>query len=81
VPLKTGGGRVLAHEKLINSFSIKNIIRESKTHQIKSQMSSGSDDFSPLEACLAKLCASGLIQYEDALLFAENKQFFKDLTK
>ncbi len=81
VPLKTGGGRVLAHEKLINSFSIKNIIRDSKTHQIKSQMSAGSDDFAPLEACLAKLYASGLIQYESALLFAENKQFFKDLTK
>jgi twitching motility protein PilT len=81
VPLTTDGGRVLAHEKLINSFGIKNIIRESRTHQIKSQMSTGSEDFSPLEASLAKLYASGLIKSEDALLFAENKQFFKDLTK
>jgi twitching motility protein PilT len=81
VPLKSGGGRVLAHEKLINSFGIKNIVRESKTHQIKSQMSTGSEDFTPLEVSLAKLYTSGLIKNEDALLFAENKQFYKDLTK
>jgi twitching motility protein PilT len=81
VPEKKGEGRVLALEKLINSFSIKNFIREGKTHQIKAQMLTGSDDYLSLESTLAKLYLSGMIKYEDGLVFAENKQFYKDLTK
>ena len=37
--------------------------------------------FTSLEASLAKLYAGGLIKYEDGLLYSENKQFYKDLTK
>ncbi len=81
VPMKKGDSRVLAHEKLINSFSIKSLIREEKTHQIRSQMLSGTEEFSSLEASLAKLYVGGLIKYEDGLLYSENKQFYKDLTK
>jgi len=81
VPLKKGDGRVLAYEKIINSFGVKNIIRESKTHQIKSQMLTGTDEYTSLESSLANLYLSDLIKFEDGLLFAENKQFYKDLTK
>ena len=79
--MKKGDSRILAHEKLINNFSIKSLIRDSKTHQIRSQMLSGTEEFSSLEASLAKLYVGGLIKYEDGLLYSENKQFYKDLTK
>lgn len=81
VPLKKGDGRILAYERLINSYSVKNLIREGKTHQIKSQMLSGTEEFTSLEASLANLYLSGAISYENGLLFSENKQFFKDLVK
>ncbi len=81
IPMKSGEGRLLAYEKIINSHSIKNLIREGKTFQIKSQMLSGSEDFTSLEASLAKLYLSGLINFEAGLLYSENKQFYKELTK
>ncbi|MEW6571999.1 MAG: PilT/PilU family type 4a pilus ATPase, partial [Nitrospirota bacterium] len=81
VPLKIRDGRILAYEKLINSYSVKNLIREGKTHQIKSQMLTGTEEFSCLEASLANLYLSGLITFDDGLLYSENKQFFRDITK
>ncbi|MBE0425668.1 MAG: PilT/PilU family type 4a pilus ATPase [Nitrospirae bacterium] len=81
VPLKKGEGSILAYEKLITSYSIKNFIREGKTHQIKSQMLSGTEEFTSLEASLAQLYNSGFITFENALLYSENKQFFKDMAK
>jgi twitching motility protein PilT len=81
VPAKSGEGRVLAYEKLINGYGVKNLIRESKTHQIRSQMQTGTEDFVSLELSLAKLCNAGVIKPEDGLLYSENKQFFRELTK
>ncbi len=82
IPLKTGEGRILAYEAIINSIGIKNFIREGKTHQIRSQKTTiGTEDFIPLEISLANLYKSDLITFEDGLLYAENKQFFRDLTK
>jgi twitching motility protein PilT len=81
VPLKKGEGRVLAYEKLVNGHSVNGLIREGKTHQIKSQMMTGTDEYSSLEASLAKLYLSGLIKFDDGLLFSENRQFYKDFTK
>jgi twitching motility protein PilT len=81
VPLKKGEGRILAYEKLMNSYGVKNLVREGKTHQIKSQMLTGTDEYSSLESSLAKFYLAGLIKFEDGLLFSENKQFYKDQTK
>jgi twitching motility protein PilT len=81
VPLQNSEGRVLAYEKIVNAYSIKNLIREGKTHQIKSQMMTGTEEYSSLEAALASLTVSGLIKFEEGLRFSENKQFYKDLTK
>ena len=81
VALKTAEGRVLAYEKILNSFGIKNLIREGKTYQIKSQMLSGTDEYSSLESSLAQLYLSGLIEFEEGLRFSENKQFYKDQAK
>lgn len=81
VPMKEGEGRVLAYEKIINSPGVKNLIREGKTRQMNSQVMSGTEEYTPLESSMAKLHSSGLIKFEDGLLFAEDKQLYKDLAK
>ena len=81
VPQRKGEDSILAHEKIINSSTVKNLIRDSKHNQIRSQMLGGSEDLTSLESSLAKLYAEGLIKFEDGLFYSENKQFYKDLSK
>jgi twitching motility protein PilT len=81
VSLKTGQGRILAYEKLRNSYRIKNLIREEKTHQIRSQMQAGSEDFTSIDASLASLYHAGFITFHDGLLFSDNEQFYQELAE
>jgi twitching motility protein PilT len=81
VPLKSGRGRVLAYEKLINSYRIRNLIREEKTHQIRSQMQAGSQDFTSIDASLARLYHAGLITFDDGLVFSDNEQYYRELAE
>ena len=81
VSLKTGQGRILAYEKLRNSYRIKNLIREGKTHQIRSQMQAGSEDFTSIDASLASLYHEGFITFHDGLLFSDNEQFYQELAE
>jgi twitching motility protein PilT len=81
VPLKSGRGRVLAYEKLINSYRIRNLIREGKTHQIRSQMQAGSQDFTSIDASLARLYHAGLITFDDGLVFSDNEQYYRELAE
>ena len=81
VPQRIGEGSILAHEKIINSSTVKNLIRDNKHTQLRSQMLGGSEDLTSLESSLAKLYAEGLIKFEDGLLYSKNKQFYKDLSK
>ena len=78
---KKGETAVLSHEKLINSSRVKDLIVRGNTHQIKAGTPPGSDDYSSMEWSLAKLYLAGLIGFEEGLLSAENKQFYKDLSK
>lgn len=80
VPLTKGEGRILAYEKLINSYRIKNLIREGKTHQIRTQMLSGTDDYESIDSSLAKLHLAGKISFNDGLLFADNEQYYREMT-
>ncbi len=80
VPRKDGKGMILAIEKLVNSSKIKQMIRENKTHQIRTQMQMGSEDYTSLEAALAKLYNDNLIKFDDALVLVENGSYFKKLT-
>ncbi len=80
VPLKEGEGRIVAYEKLVNSYRIKNLIREAKTHQIRSQIQSGLDDFSSIDFSLAELYKAGKITFEDGLMFADNGELYRDIT-
>ncbi|MBF0224720.1 MAG: PilT/PilU family type 4a pilus ATPase [Desulfobacterales bacterium] len=79
IPKKNEKGRILAFEKLVNSNRIKSMIRTQKTHQIRSQITLGADDFQPMEMTLAKLYNSGQISMEEGEIYAEDEQLFKKL--
>ena len=79
LPLKDGRGRILALEKLINSHRIRNRIREEKTHYIRSQMQAGSKDYVSLDVALAELYKKGAVNLEDAVIFAEDDMFFREM--
>jgi len=81
VPLKAGTGRILALEKLANSTRIKQLIREEKTHQIRTQMTSAAADYVSLEAGLAKLCNRGLITEDAGKTFAEDEIVYKQMLR
>ncbi|MDH5767750.1 MAG: PilT/PilU family type 4a pilus ATPase, partial [Nitrospirota bacterium] len=61
VSSKKGEGRILAYERLVNSYRVKNLIREAKTHQIRSMLQQSTDDFITIDQSLAKLCLEGKI--------------------
>lgn len=76
---KDGKGRVLALEYFVNSHRMKSFIREGKTHQIRSQMQTGGDDYSSIDIALAKLAKKGLIRVEDGLNHCEDDLFYRSL--
>ena len=76
VPARDGKGQVLAYEKLINSVRVRSLIREGKTHQIRSLLQQGSDDFTCLDAMLAQLCRDGRITKEEGLKHCDSSAFF-----
>ena len=79
IPKKNREGRILAVEKLANSRRVKKMIREGKTHQIRSQMQVGGDDFVPIDIALADLFKQGIIRYEDGAHYADNEKLYQDL--
>jgi twitching motility protein PilT len=67
-----GGGRVPALEVLVNTKAVANLIRESKTFQIRSVLQTGgAHGMGLLDASLAELVRAGTITREEALLHAE----------
>lgn len=79
VPSKDGKRRVLAHERLTNSYRIKNLIREGKTYQIRTMLQQSTDDYISIDQSLAKLCIEGKISHGTGLRFCDNTTFFNDL--
>jgi twitching motility protein PilT len=80
VPPRIGEGRVLAYEKLVNSHRIRNLMRESKTHQIRSLiMQQTADDFVSIDHSLANLVKAGKISRETGQHYCDNVAFFNDL--
>jgi len=72
IPRKDGKGLILAVEKFINSYRMKNLIREEKTHMIRTQMQTASDEFIPMDFVLADLYARGLVAFDDAARYMDN---------
>ena len=80
IPLKKGEGRILALEKLINSYRVKTFIKDSTTNRIRSQMQAGTKEFESIDVAIAKLYQKGLITFNDGLTYVEDEQFYRELT-
>ena len=74
---KIGGGRVAAHEIMIGTPAIRNLIREGKVAQMYSAIQTGQNvGMQTLDQCLQDLVARGLISKADARMKAMNKESF-----
>jgi len=71
---RIGGGRIAAHEIMIATPAIRNLIRENKIAQMYSSIQTGSaQGMQTLDQCLAEMLAKGLIAKEEARYKAQNK--------
>jgi twitching motility protein PilT len=79
---RVGGGRTLALETMFPTVAIRNLIRESKTHQIYSQMQmgQGATGMQTMNQTLARLVKSETISYEDGLSYCTDMEELKDLS-
>ncbi|HLU62716.1 MAG TPA: type IV pilus twitching motility protein PilT [Gammaproteobacteria bacterium] len=74
---KIGGGRVAAHEIMIGTPAIRNLIRENKIAQMYSAIQTGQQyGMQTLDQCLQDLVKKGLITKEEARSKAANKETF-----
>ncbi len=72
---KNGGGRIAAHEIMIGTPAIRNLIREGKIAQMYSVDPDrpGAQGMQTLDQCLTELVAKGLVSKEEARYKAQNK--------
>jgi twitching motility protein PilT len=74
---RIGGGLVAAHEVLIASPPVRNLIKEGKTNQLRNQLVTGQKvGMQTLELSLGELVRAGLVTYEDA---AQRSNFPRDV--
>jgi twitching motility protein PilT len=74
---KNGGGRVAAHEIMVATQAIRNLIRENKVPQMYSAIQTGQKDgMQTLDQCLLQLVRSNVISTEDARHQAVDKDKF-----
>ncbi|MBK1618246.1 type IV pilus twitching motility protein PilT [Lamprobacter modestohalophilus] len=75
---KTGGGRIAAHEIMIGTPAIRNLIREDKIAQMYSSIQTGqAHGMQTLDQNLTELLKRGLISKSDARSKAQNKETFQ----
>lgn len=76
---RIGGGRCAAHEILIGTSAVANLIREHKTFQLFSVMQTGKNlGMQKMEDSLLKLVQDGLVEPMEAYRKANNKMEFKN---
>ena len=74
---RIGGGRVAAHEIMIGSPAIRNLIREGKIAQMYSAIQTGqASGMQTLDQNLQEMLAKGIITKEEARFKAANKETF-----
>jgi twitching motility protein PilT len=74
---RVGGGRVAAHEIMIGTPAIRNLIREGKVAQMYSAIQTGGKEgMQTLDQCLTELLSKGVITREEARFKAVNKENF-----
>ena len=72
--LGPGGGRIAAHEIMIGTPAIRNLIREGKIAQMYSAIQTGQGQgMQTLDQCLQELVAKGVVSREEAKYKAQNK--------
>jgi twitching motility protein PilT len=65
---RIGGGLVAAHEVLVATSAVRNLIQENKTHQLRNVLlTSNKDGMVTLEQSLSTLVRRGLVTYDDAV--------------
>lgn len=76
------GGRTVATEILIINSAVRNLIRESKIHQIDSVIqNSAAEGMQGMDATLVKMVQSGVISHEEGYKVARNPKDFERLFK
>ena len=78
VQRKDGQGRVVAYEKLSNSYRVANLIREGKEHMIRGLLQSGTEEFYSLDTSLAQLVRTGKVAKENAIQYCQDKKAFTE---
>jgi len=74
---KNGGGRVAAHEIMVGTPAIRNLIRENKVPQMYSAIQTGQNlGMQTLDQCLLGIVEKGLVTKNEARLKASNKDLF-----
>ena len=74
---KIGGGRVAAHEIMIGTPAIRNLIREDKVAQMYSAIQTGGAlGMQTLDACLKTLVSKGLVSRDSAREKAKSPENF-----
>ncbi|MBL4621561.1 MAG: type IV pilus twitching motility protein PilT [Immundisolibacteraceae bacterium] len=75
---KIGGGRVAAHEIMLGTPAIRNLIRENKIAQMYSAIQTGQAiGMQTLDQCLQKLVQQRVVTKEEAGMKAANRDAFK----
>jgi len=75
---RIGGGRTAAHEIMIGTPAIRNLIRENKVAQIYSAIQTGqAHGMQTLDQCLQKMVSLRKVSREDAAARAVNKDLFR----
>ena len=78
---KIGGGRIAAHEIMINNPAISNLIRENKIPQIYSQMqlNQGVTGMQTMNQILSQLVANHIIEKERAMAYSTKPEELRKL--
>ncbi len=75
---KKGGGRIAAHEIMLGTPAIRNLIRENKVPQMYSAIQTGQAvGMQTLDQCMQGLVVRGLVEKAEARSYAMNKDTFK----
>lgn len=79
IPRRDGKGRMLVYEKLLNSPRVKNLIRDGKTHQIRTIFQQSIEEYESLDVSLARHVREGRITMDEALKYCENQPTMRDM--
>lgn len=78
LPRADESGRIAAFEVLVATPAIRSLIREGKTHQIGTDIQTGSQyGMESLDHCLLDLVKKKTVRYEDALVKSSNPREFE----